>query len=55
MVLALTVEEESMLVNTVLGIGTSVKHQISIKDNCIIGGQSRNKKLYKNSLYFGIP
>ena len=39
-----------------LGIGTSVKHQISIKDNCIIGGQSLViKNCIKNSLYFGIP
>lgn len=39
-----------------LGIGTSVKHQVSIEENCVIGGHSlilRNCK--KNSLYFGVP
>ena len=39
-----------------LGIGTSVKHQVNIKENCIIGGQSLVlKDCQKNSLYFGVP
>ena len=39
-----------------LGIGTSVRHQITIKNNCIIGGQSLViKDCQNNSLYFGVP
>ena len=39
-----------------LGIGSTVKHQISIGDNTIIGAQSMVlKNCNKNSVYYGIP
>ena len=39
-----------------LGIGSTVKHRITIQDNTIIGAQSLVlKNCDKNSIYFGIP
>ena len=39
-----------------LGLGSAVKHRISIGDNTIIGAKSLVlKKCNKNSIYFGIP
>ena len=39
-----------------LGIGSTIKHQISIGDNTIIGAQSMVlKNCNKNSVYYGIP
>ena len=39
-----------------LGIGSTVKHKISIGDNTIIGAQSMVlKNCNKNSVYYGIP
>lgn len=39
-----------------LGIGSTVKHQISIGDNTIVGAQSLVvKNCENNSVYFGIP
>lgn len=39
-----------------LGIGTSVKHKVNIKNNCIIGGHSFVlNDCEKNFLYYGVP
>ena len=39
-----------------IGIGASVFHGVSIKENCIVGGGSvLNKDAKSNSTYYGIP
>ena len=39
-----------------LGIGSTIKHNISIGNNTVIGGQSFvNRNCSSNSLYFGVP
>ena len=39
-----------------LGIGSTIKHNVSIGDNTVVGGQSFvNKNCKSNSLYYGVP
>ena len=39
-----------------LGIGSTIKHNVSIGSNTVIGGQSFvNKNCSSNSLYYGVP
>ena len=39
-----------------VGIGASIFHGVSIKDNCVVGGGSiLNKDALSNSNYYGIP
>ena len=39
-----------------LGIGSTIKHNVSIGDNTVIGGQSFvNRNCKSKSLYYGVP
>ena len=42
--------------NSVIGIGSNVKHNVKIGKNCIIGaGSYVNKNTKENSIYYGLP